>query len=499
MLPRFLKTMGFVLFLNLLGLWYTPLPVQGAEPVIPSDQILRDIRNLSQPSFKGRQAGTAGGQVSARFVAERFQTLGLGAMLSPKKEEPFSPWFHYTPLSTTQLLPSTNLTLSAQDNEGRIRTHVLRIGSDYLPVLDSPAVHLMAPIVFVGYGIDDPARGSEDFRGINVRNRIVMFLRGKPPTYSRWVTHEEKARVAQEKGAVGYITVTGPLLNRYEARKGLGQTPLAIYASPPEKRSLPGVWISGAAMDATLGNLGTSLETLQSIANEPTRKSGHVLPILAQLKWDSHNTPGAMINVLGQIPGQHPFHKREVIIIGAHRDHFGQQGGLLFPGADDNASGTAIMLEAARLLTRSSIKPQRTILFISFDGEERGLLGSKSYVRSPARPLEQTVAMINLDHVGVGNGSFTVGVTRMEKKTVQQAAQQAGLIDKVNHYGYFPGGDHVPFYQAGIPTITIVSAGIHPHFHQASDTADTLNPEILQTATQFVFNLLTTLANSTDN
>ena len=99
----------------------------------------------------------------------------------------------------------------------------------------------------------------------------------------------------------------------------------------------------------------------------------------------------------------------ETVIIGAHRDHFGWQAGLLFAGADDNASGTALILEVARLFTTTNLKPKRSVLFVSFSGEERGLLGSKLYVRTPSHPLEKTVAMINIDHVGVGNGSLTVG------------------------------------------------------------------------------------------
>ena len=106
--------------------------------------------------------------------------------------------------------------------------------------------------------------------------------------------------------------------------------------------------------------------------------------------------------------------------------------------------------------------------------------------------------MINLDHVGVGDGTLTVGVTRLEKSIANHAAKQAGLTEKIKLYGYFPGGDHVPFYEAEVPTITIVSAGVHPHFHQPSDTPETINPEILKTAASFVLSLLDVLANPND-
>jgi Zn-dependent M28 family amino/carboxypeptidase len=188
--------------------------------------------------------------------------------------------------------------------------------------------------------------------------------------------------------------------------------------------------------------------------------------------------------------------QHQAIVIGAHRDHFGEQAGFEFPGADDNASGTAVMLEVAKQLTEDGKKPKRSILFVSFDGEERGLLGSRLYVDNPARPLDQTVAMINLDHVGTGNGTLTVGITRLDKSIVQQAATQIGLTEKVKLYGYFPGGDHVPFYEMEVPTITAVSAGVHPHFHQPSDTAEEIDPETVRMAARFILSLVNLLANS---
>ncbi len=153
------------------------------------------------------------------------------------------------------------------------------------------------------------------------------------------------------------------------------------------------------------------------------------------------------------------------------------------------------MLEIARVLMKGK-PPKRTILFASFSGEEQNLLGSTWYVQHPTRPLDKTIAMINVDHVGIGNGKLTVGVSRISKDVAKLAAETAGLPDKVNLYGFFPGGDHVPFAKIGIPTIAIVSAGKHPHFHQSSDTFDTIHPDILKTAARFVLTLIQQLANS---
>jgi Zn-dependent M28 family amino/carboxypeptidase len=199
--------------------------------------------------------------------------------------------------------------------------------------------------------------------------------------------------------------------------------------------------------------------------------------------------------VIAVLPGTDPQLTHEAIVIGAHRDHFGRQAGLLFPGADDNASGTAVMLEVARVLAKAGAHPGRTILFISFSGEEQGLAGSRLYVERPLVPTTMTRTMINIDHAGVGNGRLTVGVTGLEKNVALEAGQVSGLTDMLDVFGFFPGGDHVPFKEAGVPTITVVSGGVHPHFHQPTDTADTINPEILQTVARYVLALAWQLAN----
>lgn len=152
------------------------------------------------------------------------------------------------------------------------------------------------------------------------------------------------------------------------------------------------------------------------------------------------------------------------------------------------------MLEVARALAKSDLRPQRTILFVSFSGEERDLLGSRLYVTRPVVPLASTKAMINIDHAGIGNGRLTVGVTGLEKTVAQQAGEQAGLASTIDVFGFFPGGDHVPFKEAGVPTITVVSGGIHPHYHQPTDTADTISPDILMTTARYVLSLAWQLA-----
>lgn len=464
------------------------------EDLLRIPRIMEDILTLSSPRFQGRQAGTDGGLQSANYLVDRFRSLGLQPVNRVLEQERAFHWLQQRPMTAVQLLEPATINISLVHSNESSMTMSLVPGQDILPVLDSPATRITARVVFVGYGIVDPARGIDEYQGMNVHNRIVLFLRGKPPSYPGWVTHEEKAAIAKERGAVGYLTATGPLLDRYEARKGLGQAPLAIYGGTPDNPPIPGAWLHGKLLDQLLKSANDSLEALQHSANNTVQFLSGPLPLLTQFQWGSHSLSGTLTNVIGMLPGRDQELRKEIILIGAHRDHFGQQAGLLFSGADDNASGTAVMLELARVLTQRPLPSKRTILFASFDGEERGLLGSTLYVSHPAFPLKRTVAMINLDHLGVGNGKLTLGVTRMDKALAQQAADQAGLCDKIQLYGYFPGGDHVPFYDAGVPTVTVVSSGTHPNFHQSSDTAESIQPENLATATKFLLSLIALLA-----
>jgi hypothetical protein len=292
------------------------------------------------------------------------------------------------------------------------------------------------------------------------------------------------------------VPATGPILNQYEVRRGVTGTPSAFYAQLPVSENLPGAWISTELADAILsGDERTRngrLRQLQDRLNQSPEPQSVRTERFALLRWHTTQREGLLTNVVALLPGT----GAEAIVIGAHRDHFGNTAGLVFPGADDNASGTAVMLEVGRILVSSGWQPKRTILFVSFSGEERDLLGSRLYVARPAVPLNRTKAMINIDHAGVGNGRLTVGVTGLDKTIAQAAGQPAGLPDKLDLFGFFPGGDHVPFKEAGVPTITVVSGGVHPHFHRPTDTADTIDPEILRTVARYVLTLVWHLADA---
>jgi Zn-dependent M28 family amino/carboxypeptidase len=290
-------------------------------------------------------------------------------------------------------------------------------------------------------------------------------------------------------------------MSAYEARRGVGTNPLAYYGNQDRvpEQSLPGAWASPALVQSILQQPGqepaVSLQSVQEhIQQKKLPKSRHT-DTQIRLRWETTQDSGTLCNVVGMIQGRDQALREESIVIGAHRDHFGRQAGLLFPGADDNASGTAVILEISRLFMEAGVKPVRSIVFVSFSGEEQGLWGSKLYVEHPPRPLAHTKAMINVDHAAIGNGRLTVGVTDLDKSVAAQAGEPAELAGKLDLFGFFPGGDHVPFKEAGVPTVTVVSGGPHPHFHQPGDTIETIRPDVLLSATRYVLALSWRLAN----
>ena len=474
--------------------------LQSAIESLSSDRMLADIRTLSGPFFNGRQTGTNDDLESAKWVAQEFLSAGLrlphirnGSLILP-----FLAGKDGASIGAmATLVPAPTISPNPALRTGTVNgTTAKQTGADYLPIFDSPSADIHGQIVFVGYGIVDSEQGIDDYAGADVSNCIVLFLRGKPGYYPHHFSHADKVRIARDRGALGYLTATGPVLQPYEVRRGLTGSPGAFYGQLPLELAIPGAWISSALAQEILteskGGLPDRLRFLQERLNQSPTSQSVLSNHVASFLWKTTEEEGPLVNVIGMLPGT----GTEAVIIGAHRDHFGRPGGILFPGADDNASGTAVIMEVARALAKTDLRPSRTILFVSFSGEERDLLGSRLYVSRPIVPLNSTKAMINIDHAGVGNGRLTVGITGLAKSVLQEAGQAAGIHDKVDLYGFFPGGDHVPFKEAGVPTITVVSGGVHPHFHQPTDTADTIDPSILNNVARYVLAVTWQLAYS---
>jgi len=214
--------------------------------------MVQDIDTLSGAAFNGRQTGTPDDLASAEFVRHRFldlqkQRLAAQAPSTGSGDHPDHTRMQSAPVSTTIIGTDATLEIALSPD-----TVPDQIGTDYLPILDSPSADLQAPVVFVGYGIVDQAGGWNDYADVDVRGKIVLFLRGKPERYPRQVSHADKVRAAHAHGALGYLTATGPILNAYEARRGVTGRPSAFYGLADPDHALPGAWISTARAVAIL-------------------------------------------------------------------------------------------------------------------------------------------------------------------------------------------------------------------------------------------------------
>jgi Zn-dependent M28 family amino/carboxypeptidase len=419
-------------------------------PGVPDVARLRaHINYLASDRLEGRRTGTPGAEEAARYVAAEFKRLGLAPGVTnsitfrPAPNEiagAFQGYFQTFPYVAGVELGKGNamtLTTRAADSSAQAATLDLRVGEDWMPLGFSASGKVEnAPVVFVGYGITDAEQSYDDYKGADVKGRVALAFSGTPDgdnPHARFTRAGElrfKAAAARAAGASALV-----LIAREENFKDDKLAALR-YDNAGGDAGLPVVAVSRQAAAKILGlGAATELAEVEKAVREwgaSGQSKSEVGGYTVTVKRSNELTKGVGlsittdvvrkeapgVNVVGVLEGSDPKLRDEVIVVGAHYDHLGRGGdGSLAPregeihhGADDNASGTAGLLELARLLSQEREKMRRTVLFIAFGGEEEGLIGSSYYVAHPARPVEQTVAMINMDMVGrLKDDALTVG------------------------------------------------------------------------------------------
>lgn len=210
-------------------------------------------------------------------------------------------------------------------------------------------------------------------------------------------------------------------------------------------------------------------------------------------------------NVVGFLGGSHPERSKEVIVIGAHYDHLGKDAetGAIYPGADDDASGTSVMLEVAEAFASDEQRPERSLVFIAFGAEELGLIGSSYYVAHPLRPIAETRWMVNLEMMGRGDeGKVTLMLlSRLPDAlldVIGENAMELGLEPVDGGTAHIRSGDQFPFHDAKVPILCFYGGENHPDYHQPSDTADKIQPEWMQSVGRLVYRSIAACANGDD-
>ena len=454
------------------------------------DRLQKHIKLLASDSLEGRLTGSKGATEAARYIAKEFERLGLKPLAMPpgkngsgsrNSPERFLQKFPYV---AGVSLGTRNTFVFRRD--GQTKPEKFEVGTDWLPLGFSSSAKVQGGAVFVGYGITASELSHNDYAGVNATGKIAVALQGTPDgdnphgQFARFEGVRWKAVAARNAGAAALVVIA-----RDENFKEDRLTKLA-YDNSAGDAGLPVVVISRWAAGLVLPYSGFFLSQLEKSSIEKAPDNSRPLIGEVNLSTDIVRNETPAYNVIGMLEGSDPLLKNEVIIIGAHYDHLGRGGegsGSLAPrageihhGADDNASGTAGVLELARLFTAQKPRPKRTIVFMTFGGEEEGLLGSNYYVNHPLLPLANTVAMINMDMIGRMKDSRLIlgGVgSAKEWRDITSADAEKTFQLTLTEDGFGPS-DHSSFYAKQIPVLFFWT-GTHNDYHKPSDTFEKIN------------------------
>jgi Peptidase family M28/PDZ domain/PA domain len=454
----------------------TPASLVSADPQL----YLNDIKTLSAPEMEGRGAGTKGLGKASQYLEHRYQALELQPAGTKGYLQPFT-------VTTGARLKSDNR-LSEQMGGGKKQT--LMLNEEFVPVSFSSSGSFTGPVVFAGYGASAEEFQYDDYAGVDVKDKIVLVLRFEPEMFGEKSGHQgltqhsqliTKAINARNHGAKAIILANGKL--------GEGEEDLLMRfgsVSGPQDVGIMLLQVKNSVAQSWLQTAGKSLAEVQQQINHLGKPASFALPdaLQLELKVDIEATKARVNNVLAYLPGK----TDEYIIIGAHYDHLGRgdsnslapsQIGQIHPGADDNASGTAGVLELARMFAPRKGQLERGILFASFAGEELGLLGSAEWVKEPTLSLDKCVAMLNMDMIGriKDNKVYIggVGTGSTFKQILEQAQKQSGANFNLQYSaGGYSASDHTSFVAKKIPVLFFFS-GLHSDYHKPSDTWDKIN------------------------
>ncbi|HEX6317081.1 MAG TPA: M28 family metallopeptidase [Gemmatimonadaceae bacterium] len=450
-----------------------------AFAAITSEGMMASIRTLASDAFEGRAPGTPGEDSTVAWLTAQFKALGLAPGNPDGSYVQNVELVGYTATSTASLrVGNTRIPMRPNDDFIAVSRH----DTSNVDVVDSE-------IVFVGYGVEAPEYGWNDYKDLDVRGKTVLIMVGDPPIpdaadparldstmfrgkamtyYGRWTYKYEKA---SEEGAAAAIIIhqTGPAGYPWEVVSGSwGAENFDIRSAGTSSRVPVEGWITEAKAREILRAAGSDFDSLAQRARD---KSFAPLTIPGTATWHVTNTirRTQSRNVIAKLQGAEL--EDEYVVYSAHWDHFGRnpslQGDQIMNGALDNASGVAQMLEIAKGFTSLATPPRRSVLFLAVTAEEFGLLGAKYYAQNPLYPLDKTLANINIDGanqwgrtsdvvvIGLGNSTLDDVLD-----TVVTASGRTIVPDPESEKGFFYRSDHFEFAKEGVPAL-YADAGVN--------------------------------------
>ncbi len=477
------------------------IPPLAAEIKPDARQALAHIRQLCRPELAGRQAGTPGYRKAAEYVAGRMKDYGLqpgGDSGTYFQEVPLKDWRSFVPPARLEIVSPAR------------RAFVPGWGRDFTPLYGTGSGRVEAGLAFAGYGIAAGKSGWDDYAGLPVKGRVVLVLPGAPASLDKeqakaW-TIEAKVKAAAERGAAGLIEMNLPGAG--------GQASSRHFDSSLGKNVAPKGFLAMRAgsdfCDEAFYASDLSWRYPVSEILRLGKPKSSLLPTRVRMEAHFLREDRGAPNVIGIWPGSDPVLKNEALVIGAHLDHLGLGlDGRMYPGADDDASGVAVMLETARALRAGGFRPGRTIVFAAWAGEELGIRGSRFYVDHPAVPLDKTAVYLNLDMVGTGGSELSVGGM---SEFAEFFARVKGFLDPdlqaaLRDRPHYKGSDHTSFQKKGVTTLSLrtgrpLTEGLddeHPEYHHPGDRAAEISLESLGRAARYHVQALAGLADARTN
>ena len=444
----------------------------------PADQriaqrVRADVEFLASDGLEGRDTGSRGHAIAADYVAAQFRAIGL----EPAGDK--GGWFQHVPFrrASFDTPPRIILTLA-----GKPAALVQGTDASLRPSVTIPSIRQQAGFVFVGYGLKDAALGLDDYRGLDVRGKIVVVLSGTPaglPSDIAAHLGSTKDDTAAALGAVGFLEVDRRKSrgNRPESVR-FGGRPLIDWVDTDGRSGLspPGLALrldlTSAYAERLFDGAPQSLAAIQKAvkANPKARIPGFVLAptiaVEATSKWEDFTSP----EVIGLLRGSDPALAPEYVVLMGHLDHLGMKKDAkpgedaIYNGALDNAAGVATMLEAARQFAAQPTRPKRSLLFIANTGEERGLLGASYFASHPTVPAASIVGLVDLDMplllypftdvIAFGADHSTIGAS------VAEAGRAMGIAvspDPMPNEAIFVRSDHYMFVRKGVPAVLLMT------------------------------------------
>jgi hypothetical protein len=464
----------FVLLAVSAGLWAAE-----QQTAVAPERIKAHVEYLASPAMKGRGTGTPELNKAANYIANQFKSDGL------------------EPLAGKSYFQKFRVTVGAELGKQNTATLVrgaeklaFKVGTDWQPLNFSDSGEAGTALAFAGFGITAPEFQYDDYLHMDVTGKAVIVMQqepqkddekskfeGKVPTQYSLVVN--KAINARNHGAKVMVLVND--------LPGQGEEDFLMKfgsLTGPENAGILLVQAKREVVDRWLAPSGKTLAQLQKEIDDKLASQSYDVPdARLDLRVDVRRITAETQNVVGVLRGRDPNLAAEAVVIGAHYDHLGlgernslapSQAGKVHAGADDNASGTSVLLELARTLGERKRDLRRSIVFLAFSGEELGLLGSAYYTKNPEWPLEKTAVMINLDMVGrPKDGKLIIGGVGSSPgfKEIVEKANRTGLKVSTTAGAFGGSSDHISFYVKNIPVLFFFS-GLHADYHKPSDTPD---------------------------